>query len=212
MKVQLIAVFTEFDGLRFLLFHVEQSEGDGPMIRWRQADASLPASYRKWQERLMVRRLELIEAYQAGSEVEVEWFCEGKGWRKAALHRMCRGIARFKVEALIDFDAPKGFTAVANREGLGLASFDFPAITLKAGQLLEVSARPHVCSPANLLLEAGEFSPLDPAVKITNLGRLIDGWEPAPDMPVKLVRGDAGDRKFFAFAGRKQEIPNLEGP
>lgn len=195
------------------LFHVEQwDHSEPPRARWRLADPALPEPYHAWVTREIPDRLTLITPAMAAAAVEVEWFDpragDGGAWRQVALLRLTRGNARFRITAKHAVGYPRGFTAVAAMEPFGVAGYVFPALSLAAGEVYEVNARPEGLCLANLLLAPDVFHPRHPSMEITNLTPVLHGWMIDPPGPIVLSQNLYPPPHYFAIAGTRVVVPS----
>ena len=204
-------IFTDLDGVAFALFHGEHSAENGCRFRWR-IRGDLPPAYLAWREVEAAGPFTIVRPEVSLSEVEAQWWDAGAGeWRQVTLLRLARGICSFQVTAKVDLDLPQGFTVVAPMGERGVASYLFPALRLAAGDSVEVRARPDGCALANLLIAAGEFRTIDPAMEVVNLSASTACWSEAPaGEPAILAPHPAPPPNYFAVAGERVAIPTID--
>lgn len=194
------ALLPKIDGLSFILFHVEHSQGESWQYRWRIV-GDYPPAYLVWREATITESRAKVVTEIRGCAVECQWRADpADEWGQVALLVLGTPTARFSIHAEREFAAPGKFTIVSAVRDDGVAAYEFPAMHLNAGVNAGATAHADAPAVANLLLAAGEFAPRLDGLRITNLGPCENGWQVLPHAgPFPLVRCPvAAARRWFA--------------
>lgn len=197
-------VVRAFNGIQFLLFHVEHEKKSPPwLFRWRVADESLPSAAREWRESACSTRIAVVQTHAPRRPVEVE--CrpeETAAWQAPVPVILACGTARFRLTAKEAINLASGthhITGSVRAHGVARFSFSGP-LALAAGESAEIAATADHPMLANVILSPEEFSMWDPRLEVACLAP-VTGWHvPAVDDPALYQPPIPARPDLFAFA------------
>lgn len=184
---------TELDGIKALLFHVEQQTDVPIQIRWRFAGCS-------WREEWVSSFPFLIPAEIPGAALEVEHRLSADDeWSQAALHRFLRGTALFELTA-----PPESHFALAAGEPLMLVAPSscgqdcscfvmepLPTpLLIPAGESIAISATAASPSYWNRLPKPEVFLVEHGPLLVRNITATRDDMEPSSAPPILSAMAD----------------------
>lgn len=201
----MVKLITKVNGVAALLFHVEHFGEAVWRWRWRIV-GDYPLPYLAWREGESCSARVIIHPEVSGCVVEVEWSDEDSGgWRQAALHKIGRCAALFRISALdAPFSSAVRFCAVASIPGDMVACYEFGPVDLAAGESVDMVGEADGPFVDNVLFGSGEFAAVDRRLAVVNLAPTDGACFEVPvegSLPVLAAVEGVQHRRLFAWRG-----------
>lgn len=203
-------LITKLDGIHAILFHVEHIPDVPWFYRWRIL-GNFPESYLVWRGATSTVPHVMLRSEARGALIEAEWRAsEEAEWEKVKLLELTPPACQFSIHAERAFTAADPFIACSPVRADGVAAYQFPALTLEAGQETIVTARADAAAWPNVLLAPGEFAPVVDGLTILNTQPSTAWCREIPgSAPIALTACPvACARRWFAV-GRHPVDPSL---